>query len=141
MGASWIEIETLLKQLDDVTAFPHSEALLPVSRARDTVAEAAMIVSRAALDGGETHEANARIAMARARVTLDEAQAAVRRAREAVEVSKTGCDRAHKLIQEARELRARDTARPDRRAVPRPETPGRRLASTPPDAARIFTGS
>ena len=36
MGASWLEIESLLKQLDEVIAFPHAEALMPVTRARDT---------------------------------------------------------------------------------------------------------
>jgi hypothetical protein len=128
MGASWVEIETLLKQLDDVTAFPHSEALMSVSRARDTVAEAAMIVCRAALTGDATQEAEASIAMARARVTLDEAQVAVRRAREAVEVSKNGCDRARKLIEEARQLRARDVAGPGRRSAPRPDSRDRRSA-------------
>ena len=108
MGASWVEIETLLQQLDEVTAFVHSEALMPVSRARETVAEAAMIVCRAGLSGQSGDQDEARIAMARARVTLAEAQVAVRRAREAVEASKTGCDRAQRLIEEARELRARD---------------------------------
>jgi hypothetical protein len=127
MGASWIEIETLLKQLDDVTSFPHSEALMPVSRARDSVAEAAIIVSRAALSGDANQEAEARIAMARARVTIDEAQVAVRRAREAVEISKNGCDRAQQLIEEARRLRARDVSGPDRRQAPRPDAPERRL--------------
>jgi hypothetical protein len=126
MGASWIEIESLLKQLDDVSSFPHSEALMPVTRARDTVAHAAMIVSRAALSGDATEEAEARIAMARARVTLEEAQVAVRRAREAVELSKNGCDRAQQLIDEARRLRARDASGPDRRQAPRPEAVERR---------------
>ena len=78
MGASWLEIESLLKQLDDVTAFPHSEALMPVTRARDTVAEAAMIVSRAGISGDPREEAEAQMAMARARVTLHDAQVAVR---------------------------------------------------------------
>ena len=135
MGASWIEIESLLKQLDDVTAFPHSEALMPVNRARDMVAEAAIIVSRAALSGDAKEEAEARVAMARARVTLDEAQVSVRRAREAVEISKNGCDRAHQLIDEARRLRARDSGGHDRRQSPRPDTMDRR-ASAPLDAAR-----
>lgn len=126
MGASWIEIETLLKQLDDVIAFPHSEALMPVARARDTVAEAAMIVSRAALSGDSADESEARLAMARARVTIDEAQVAVRRAREAVELSKNGIDRAQQLIEEARRMRARDGSAPDRRQVPRPESTDRR---------------
>src|SRR5919106_4946166 len=70
MGASWLEIESLLKALADVTAFPHSEALMPVTRARDTVAEAAMIVSRAGISGDPREEAEAQIAMARARVTV-----------------------------------------------------------------------
>jgi hypothetical protein len=64
MGASWLEIESLLKQLEDVTAFPHAEALMPVTRARDTVAEAAMIVSRAGISGDPSEEAEAQIAMA-----------------------------------------------------------------------------
>jgi hypothetical protein len=126
MGASWLEIESLLKQLDEVSAFPHSEALMPVSRARDTVAEAAMIVSRAGLSGDPSHEAEAQVAMARARVTLDEARVAVRRAGEAVEASKSGCDRAQRLIQEARQMRARDVAWPDRRAAERPGSVDRR---------------
>ena len=112
MGASWLEIESLLKQLDDVTSFPHAEALLPVTRARDTVAEAAMIVSRAGVSGDPREEMNAQDAMARARVTLHEAQVAVRRAREAIVLSRGGCDRAERLIREARELRARDVGRP-----------------------------
>jgi hypothetical protein len=130
MGASWIEIESLLKQLDDVTAFSHSEALMPVARARDTVAEAAMIVSRAALSGDAAEESEARIAMARARVTLAEAQAAVRRAREAVELSKNGCDRARQLIMEARRMRARDGSVSDRRQAPRPEATDRRAPTS-----------
>ena len=138
MGASWVEIESLLKQLDEVTAFPHSEALMPVNRARETVAEAAMIVCRAGLSGSEVDEAEARVAMARARVTLDEAQVAVRRAREAVEVSRTGCDRAQRLIEEARQLRARDGNGPDRRAVPRPGAIDRRQAKSE-DAPRPAT--
>ena len=139
MGASWIEIESLLKQLDDVTAFPHSEALMPVNRARDTVAEAAMIVSRAALSGDAQQEAEARIAMARARVNLEEAQVAVRRAREAVEISKNGCDRAQQLIEEARQLRARDSGGPDRRLSPRPDSVDRRAAGLPLDALAVPT--
>ena len=136
MGASWVEIESLLKQLDEVTAFPHSEALMPVNRARESVAEAAMIVCRAGLSGSEADEAEARVAMARARVTIDEAQVAVRRAREAVEVSRTGCDRAQRLIEEARQLRARDGQAPDRRAAPRPGSIDRRQAADATDAAR-----
>lgn len=128
MGASWVEIETLLQQLDEVTSFAHSEALMPVNRARESVAEAAMIVCRAGLSGRTGDEDEARIAMARARVTLAEAQLAVRRAREAVEASKTGCDRAQRLIEEARELRARDVNEPDRRSVPRPGVADRRRA-------------
>jgi hypothetical protein len=142
MGASWVEIESLLKQLDEVTAFPHSEALMPVNRARETVAEAAMIVCRAGLSGSEGDEAEARVAMARARVTLDEAQVAVRRAREAVEVSRTGCDRAQRLIEEARQLRARDGSGPDRRSAARPGSVDRRQGLTETgDAPRIVPRS
>ena len=140
MGASWIEIEMLLKQLDDVTSFPHSEALMPVARARDSVAEAAMIVSRAALSGDAAQESEARVAMARARVTIAEAQVAVRIAREAVELSKNGCGRAQQLIDEARRMRARDGTG-DRRQAPRPEVTDRRAKVAPsgadvPPAAR-----
>src|SRR5688572_21578761 len=127
MGASWLEIESLLKQLDEVTSFPHAEALMPVTRARDTVAEAAMIVSRAGVSGDPAEEAEAQLAMARARVTLHDAQVAVRRAHEAVLATHAGCDRAQRLIEEARALRARDGG-PDRRAVPRPDSPERRQA-------------
>jgi hypothetical protein len=127
MGASWLEIESLLKQLDEVTAFPHAEALMPVMRARDTVAEAAMIVSRAGISGDPREESEAQIAMARARVTLHDAQVAVRRAHEAVIATQSGCDRALRLIEEARLLRARDCG-PDRRADPRPASPERRQA-------------
>jgi hypothetical protein len=112
MGASWLEIESLLRQLDDVTSFPHSEALMPVARARDTVAEAAMLVSRAGVSGDRRAEADAQDAMARARVTLQEAQVAVRRAGEAVVASREGLHRADRLIREARALRARDVGRP-----------------------------
>lgn len=127
MGASWLEIESLLKQLDEVTAFPHAEALMPVTRARDTVAEAAMIVSRAGISGDPQEEAEARVAMARARVTIHDAQIAVMRAHEAVVATQSGCDRAQRLIEEARALRARDGAA-DRRSAPRPGSPDRRQA-------------
>ena len=129
MGASWVEIESLLRQLNELIAFPHSEALMPVNRARQTVAEAAVIVSRAGLSGNEIDEAEARVAMARARVTLEEARIAVRRAGEAVEVSRTGCERAQRLIEEARQLRARDVNGPDRRSEPRPGSSDRRQAA------------
>lgn len=128
MGASWLEIELLLKQLGEVTAFPHSEALMPVTRARDTVAEAAMIVSRAGISGDPREEAEAQMAMARARVLLHEAQVAVVRAHEAVIATQVGCARAQRLIDEARALRARDGA-PDRRATERPDSVDRRVAT------------
>ena len=112
MGASWLEIESLLKQLDEVTSFPHAEALMPVTRARDTVAEAAMLVSKAGVSGDRRAESEAQDAMARARVTLHEAQVAVRRANEAVIATRDGCERAARLIEEARALRARDGGRP-----------------------------
>ena len=112
MGASWLEIESLLKQLEEVASFPHAEALMPVTRARDTVAEAAMLVSRAGVANDRRAEMEAQDAMARARVTLHEAQVAVRRANEAVIATRDGCERAERLIREARELRARDVGRP-----------------------------
>ena len=135
MGASWLEIESLLEQLDEVASFPHAAALMPVTRARDTVAEAAMMVSRAGISGDPREEAEAQLAMARARVTLHDAQIAVVRAREAVVATQTGCDRAQRLIHEARELRARDGS-PDRRAVPRPGSPDRRQAAMARSAAK-----
>ena len=127
MGASWLEIESLLKQLDDVKAFPHSEALMQVTRARDTVALAAMMVSRAGVSGDPGEETEAQLAMARARVTLHDAQVAVRRANEAVVATHAGCARAQRLIEEARALRARDVG-PDRRAAIRPGSADRRQA-------------
>lgn len=120
MGASWLEIESLLKQLAEVTSFPHAEALMPVTRARDTVAEAAMLVSRAGISGDHAAESEAQVAMARARVTIHEAQVAVRRAHEAVAATRDGCERAERLIREARELRARDGVRPSFAASRRP---------------------
>jgi hypothetical protein len=135
MGASWLEIEWLLEQLHDVTSFPHSVALMPVTRARDTVAEAAMIVSRAGISGDPREEAEAQMAMARARVTLHDAQVAVVRAHEAVIATQAGCDRAQRLIDEARALRARDGV-PDRRATPRPGSVDRRQATALPPKAR-----
>ena len=137
MGASWLEIESLLEQLDKVTSFPHSEALMAVTRARDTVAEAAMIVSRAGLSGDPQDEAEAQIAMARARVTLQDARVAVLRAHEAIAATQSGCARAQRLIEEARALRARDGA-PDRRDTVRTGSQERRrspMALLP--AARI----
>ena len=123
MGASWLEIESLLKQLDEVASFPHAEALMPVTRARDTVAEAAMLVSRAGVSGDREAESEAQDAMARARVTLHEAQVAVRRANEAVIATRDGCERAARLIQEARALRARDGGRPAGSTAARPAPP------------------
>ena len=100
MGASWLEIESLLKSLEEVTSFRHAEALLPVTRARDTVAEAAILVSRAAFSSDPREEATVRDALARARVTLREAEVAVRRAEEAVTLSRNGCDRARARVSE-----------------------------------------
>ena len=98
---------------------------MPVTRARDTVAEAAMIVSRAGVSGDPDEETEAQLAMARARVTLHDAQVAVRRANEAVVATQAGCNRAQRLIEEARALRARDVG-PDRRAAVRSGSTERR---------------
>jgi len=131
MGASWLEIESLLKSLEEVTSFSHAEALLPVTRARDTVAEAAMIVSRAAFSSDPKQEAFVHDALARARVTVREAEVAVRRAEEAVKLSRSGCDRARQLIEEARQLRARDSASALSRPVEAPLPPPVPLSAIP----------
>ena len=49
MGASWLEVDKLIRELDTLTEFPHADALPSVVRARDMVAETAMIVSLAGL--------------------------------------------------------------------------------------------
>ena len=85
MGRFVVEIESLLRQLDEVTAFAHSEALMPVMRGtRQRRRGGGDRLPRRPL-GEPREEFEAQMAMARARVTLHDAQIAVRRAREAVD--------------------------------------------------------
>lgn len=109
MGASWVEIETLLNELETVTAFPHAEALPAVTRARDTVAQTAMAVAIAGVSGERRAERETQDLLARARVALMDARTAVRRATEACEQFRSGLEQSEDLVARARALRARDT--------------------------------
>jgi predicted signal transduction protein with EAL and GGDEF domain len=111
MGASWLEVDKLIRELDTLTEFPHADALPSVVRARDVVAETAMVVSLAGLSEDPGAERDAHDLLARARVAMLEAQNAVRRASETVAISREGRARAKQLIEEARALRARDRSR------------------------------
>lgn len=111
MGASWLAVDTLIRETEKLCEFPHAEALPPVARARDLVAETAMVVSLAGLSEDPRAEEEAHDLLARARVAVLEAQLAVRRATEAVAVSRAGRARALQLMTEARALRARDRSR------------------------------
>jgi fatty acid/phospholipid biosynthesis enzyme len=111
MGASWLAVDTLIRETEKLCEFPHAEALPSVTRARDIVAETAMVVSLAGLSEDPRAEAEAHDLLARARVAVLEAQLAVRRASEAVTVSRAGRARALQLMAEARALRARDRSR------------------------------
>jgi hypothetical protein len=124
MGASWLEVDKLIRELDTLTEFPHADALPSVVRARDTVAETAMVVSLAGLSDAPGAEIEAQDLLARARVAILDAQLAVRRASETVALSLGGRARAKQLIEEARALRARDRSRATltaaRAATPQP---------------------
>jgi hypothetical protein len=111
MGASWLEVDTLIRETETLFEFPHAEALPSVARARDVVAETAMVVSLAGLSDDQEAEVEAQLLLARARVAVLDAQIAVRRAAEAVAVSRAGRARAFQLMSEARALRARDRSR------------------------------
>jgi hypothetical protein len=111
MGASWLEVDKLIRELDALTEFPHADALPSVVRARDMVAETAMVVSLAGLSDDARAEVEAHDLLARARVAMLDAQSAVRRASETVALSRDGRARAKQLIEEARALRARDRSR------------------------------
>jgi hypothetical protein len=111
MGASWLEVDTLIRETERLFEFPHAEALPSVARARDVVAETAMVVSLAGLSDDQEAEVEAQLLLARARVAVLDAQTAVRRAAEAVAVSRAGRARALQLMSEARALRARDRSR------------------------------
>ena len=111
MGASWLEVDTLIRETEKLCEFSHAEALPSVTRARDLVAETAMVVSLAGLSDDPQAESDAQLLLARARVAVLDAQTAVRRARENVELSRAGQERAQQLMSEARALRARDRSR------------------------------
>lgn len=111
MGASWLAVDTLIRETEKLCEFPHAEALPSVARARDIVAETAMVVSLAGLSEDPRAESEAHDLLARARVAVLDAQLAVRRASEAVTVSRAGRARAQQLMAEARALRARDRSR------------------------------
>ena len=111
MGASWLEVDSLIRETERLFEFPHAEALPTVARARDVVAETAMVVSLAGLSDDQEAEVEAQLLLARARVAVLDAQTAVRRAVEAVAVSRAGRARAQQLMSEARALRARDRSR------------------------------
>jgi hypothetical protein len=118
MGASWLEVDKLIRELDVLAEFDHAEALAQVSRARDVVAETAMVVSLAGLSDDPVAEVKAHDLMARARVAVLDARVAVLRATEAVAASRAGVARAQQLIAEARALRARDRSRASLTATP-----------------------
>ena len=108
MGASWLEVDTLIRETEKLFEFPHAEALPSVARARDMVAETAMVVSLAGLSDDPQAESDAQLLLARARVALLDAQVAIRRATEAAANCRAGRARALQLMTEARALRARD---------------------------------
>ena len=111
MGASWLAVDTLIRETEKLCEFPHAEALPSVARARDLVAETAMVVSLAGLSEDPQAESEAQLLLARARVAVLDAQTAVRRAAESVVASRATRARALELMAEARALRARDRSR------------------------------
>src|SRR6476469_4157790 len=111
MGASWVEVDQLIREVETLTQYPHAEALPPVTRARDVVAETAMVVSMAGLSDEPQAEIEAHDLLARARVAVHDARVAVHRASEAVTASRAGQAKAQALTADARALRARDRSR------------------------------
>ncbi len=67
MGASWVEVDRLIREVTGLCEFPHAEALGAVVRARDVVAEAAMAVALAALSGDALSGVEGQDLLARAR--------------------------------------------------------------------------
>jgi hypothetical protein len=68
MGASWLEVDTLIRETEKLFEFPHAEACPPSHGRRDMVAETAMVVSLAGLSDDHEAESEAQILLARARV-------------------------------------------------------------------------
>src|SRR5262249_55617601 len=108
MGASWIEVDRLVRAIRDLSGFPHAEALPAVVQARDLVAETAVAVARAGASGDRGGGGEGHGRLARARVAVLDAERAVRRATEATALFHAGRERAERLVDEARRLRARD---------------------------------
>ncbi|HUG54881.1 MAG TPA: hypothetical protein VMR21_14825, partial [Vicinamibacteria bacterium] len=67
-------MEKLIGEVETLTQFPHAEALPSVTRARDVVAETAMVVSLAGLSEEAVAETEAQDLLARARVAVLDAQ-------------------------------------------------------------------
>jgi hypothetical protein len=141
VGATWLEIETLVKRFEAVETFAHADALPAVSRARVSLAEAAVAVSLAGLSDDPRADAETLDLLARARYLVGEAEAAVHRAQDAVIESRRTSDEARRRIAEARLLRARDHVGPAVRLdgptttlpiASRPSEPERTLAAPRP---------
>jgi len=111
MGASWLEVDTLIRELDTLAEFPHADALPAVLCARQMIGQTAMMVSLAGLSDEAQAETEAHDLLARARVAVLDARTAVQRACETVELSRATRAQACALIAEARALRARDRSR------------------------------
>lgn len=108
MGAWWVEVDRLIREVSALTALPHAEALAPVVQARDLVAETAMVIAAASVSGDRQAEARGQDRLAQARVAVLDAERAVRRAQETAALYRAGHDRALQLMAEARALRAKD---------------------------------
>ena len=108
MGASWVEVDRLVRAIAELAGFPHAEALPAVVHARDLMAETAVAVARAGASDDEAAEREAHDRLARVRVALLDAQRAVRLAREAAALFHAGRERAERLLAEATRLRAGD---------------------------------
>src|SRR5215470_17280948 len=136
MGASWLEVDSLIRELDLLSEFQHADALPAVMRARQMLAQTAMVVSLAGLSDESQAEKEAHDLLARARVAVLDARTAVQRAAETVELSRATRAQACALIAEARALRARDRSRSTvsvGRASVAPTTTA--LAHRPPEPA------
>src|SRR5258708_36578654 len=94
MGASWVGVDRLIREVTGLCEFPHAEALGAVVRARDVVAQAAMAVALAALSGDTLSEVEGQDLLARPPVAVRDADLAVRRAQETAALYGAGRDRA-----------------------------------------------
>jgi hypothetical protein len=110
MGASWVEVDRLIREVIALGEFPHPEALGPVIRARDVVAETAMAVTAAGVSDDPRAEIEGHDLFARARVAVRDAELAVRRAQENAALYRAGLERTQRLMEEAKAIRAKDSA-------------------------------